>query len=250
MAVRDLTEHDSEMRERLTWSDTKLLRSLLVFLETQTWMKRAHASSADSLVMDDEGDEDCSLAEVKEAVEYISSHFRLPLEVKGVSFVAVQDEVEEVVDYARTYLNLSQAGYRNVWYSLCTCPDSRKWPNVLILCELAYSLPFFNVRVEQIFSSKILKTSRRMNMQGDTLNDLLEINIEGPPLSSFCPDEAIELWWHDCTTSRHPNQQHRKDYRPRNPESSDCSGDTLDIEKGPQLELWDDWFDAEVEDTE
>ena len=42
-------------------------------------MKRAHASSTDSLLMDDEGDEDCSLAEVKEAVEHISSHFRLPL---------------------------------------------------------------------------------------------------------------------------------------------------------------------------
>ena len=115
-------------------------------------MKRAHTLSADSLLMDDEGDEDCSLAEVKEAVEHISTHFRLPLKVKGVSFVALQDEVE-VVDYARTYLNLSQAEYRNVWYTLCTCPDARKWPNVLILSELAFSLPFSNGRVEQIFSS-------------------------------------------------------------------------------------------------
>ena len=245
--MQDLTELDNKMRERLAWSDTKLLQSLLVFLETQTWMKRAQASSTDSLLMDDEGDEDCSLAEVKEAVEHISSHFGLPLEVKGVSFVALQDEVEEVVDYARTYLNLSQAGYRNVWYSLCTCPDSRKWPNALILCELAFSLPFSNGRVEQIFSSmKILKTSRRTNMQGDTLNDLLEIYVEGPPLSSFCPDEAIELWWHDCTTSRRPSQQPRKDYRPRNPESSHHSGDTVDTEEGSLLAVWDNWFDAQV----
>ena len=35
-ALRDLTELASKMRERLAWSDTKLLRSLLVFLETQT----------------------------------------------------------------------------------------------------------------------------------------------------------------------------------------------------------------------
>lgn len=83
-------------------------------------------------------------------------------------------------------------------------------------------------------------------MQGDTLNDLLEIYVEGPPLSSFCPDEAIELWWHDCNTSRRPNQQPRKDYRPRNPEHS---GDTLDTE-GSLLALWDDWFDCQNEDTD
>ena len=96
----DLSELDNKMRECLAWSDTNLLRSLLVFLETQTCMKHAHTSSADSLLMDDEGDEDCSLAEVKEAVEQISTHFRLPLEAKGVSFVTLQDEVEEAVDYA------------------------------------------------------------------------------------------------------------------------------------------------------
>ena len=59
-------------------------------------MKRTRTFSADNLLMDDEGDEDCSLAE---AVEHISTHFRLPLEAKGVSFVSLQDEVEEMVDY-------------------------------------------------------------------------------------------------------------------------------------------------------
>ena len=175
-AMEDLVGLNNKMRERLAWSDTKLLRSLLVFLETQTWMKCTHTSSVDSLVMDDE---DCSLAEVKEAVEHISTHFRLPLEAKGVSFLPLQDEVEEIVDYARTYLNICQVEYRKVWYTLFSCPDAQDWPNILILCELAFSLPFSNGRVEQIFSSlKTLKTSRRTNMQSDTLNDLLEIYID------------------------------------------------------------------------
>ena len=34
-ALRDLTRLDEKMRDHLKWSDTKLLRSLLVFLETQ-----------------------------------------------------------------------------------------------------------------------------------------------------------------------------------------------------------------------
>ena len=118
-----------------------------------------------------------------------------------------------MVEYARKYLNVSTVEYRKIWYKLFCCPDSRKWPNILVLCELAFSLPFSNSRVEQIFSSmKILKTDRRTNMQSDTLNDLMEIYVEGPPLSSFSPDSAIQLWWNDCATSRHLNQQPRKEY--------------------------------------
>ena len=155
------------------WSDTNLLRSLLVFLETETYAKWSRAPNSDE---DDDIDEDCSLVEVREAVEKIAAHFRIPLEAKGVSLVTLQDEVEEIVEYARTYLDISCTEYRKVWYKLYSCADAREWPNILALCELSFSLPFSNGRVEQIFSSlKALKTTRRMNIQGDTLNDLLKI---------------------------------------------------------------------------
>ena len=96
-ALRDLTGLDEKMREHLAWSDTSLLRSLLAFLETQTWMKHSHSTSTDSLLSDDDDDavEDCSLAEIKEAVENIATHFELPLEGRGVSIVALQDEIVE-----------------------------------------------------------------------------------------------------------------------------------------------------------
>ena len=66
----------------MKWSDTKLLRSPLIFLETQAWAKRFCAPDSGG---EDGIDEDCSLAEVKEAVEQIAAHFRIPLEAKGVS---------------------------------------------------------------------------------------------------------------------------------------------------------------------
>ena len=47
-----------------------------------------------------------------------ATHFRLPLEAKGVVLASLQDEVEEAVEYARTYLNISQIKYRKVWYKL------------------------------------------------------------------------------------------------------------------------------------
>lgn len=59
--------------------------------------------------------------------------------------------------------------------------------------ELCFSLPFSNGRVEQIFSSlKVVKTNRRTRLAPETLNDLLEIFVEGPPLQAFSPDLAIE----------------------------------------------------------
>ena len=98
-------------------------------------------------------------------------------------------------------------------------------------------------------------------MQGNTLNDLLEIYVEGPTLSSFCPDCAVELWWSDCSTTRRVNQQPRKQYRsdcsttrrvnqqprkqylPQNPESSDpIQEEEEEEEEQLTLELWDEWF--------
>ena len=239
------------MRERLAWSDTMLLRSLLVLLETQTWVKghTSCASSADCLLLDDDLEEDCSLAEVKKAVEHISTHFRQPLQAKGLSFVSEVDE--EIVEYAGTYLNINKTEYRKVWYKLFSCHDAGKWPSILILCELSFSVPFSNGRVEQIFSSlKVVKTNCRINLKSDTLNDLLEIYVEGPPLSSFCPDAAIELWWHDSTTTRRVNQQPRKDYQPRNP-GSQIGTQELDLEEeeGLPLNMWDNWFDDSDCDT-
>ena len=102
-ALDDLTRLDEKMKERLKWSDIKLLWSLLVFLEIQTWMKQSRApvnvADTDS-DNEDDVDQDCSLAEVKESVEHIATHFRLPLEAKGVLLDSLQDEVEEAVEYA------------------------------------------------------------------------------------------------------------------------------------------------------
>ena len=92
-------------------------------------------------------------------------------------------------------------------------------------------------------------------MQSDTLNDLLEIYVEGPTLSSFCPDQAIELWWSDCSSTRRVNQQPRKTYRPRNPESSDPAPAGEQAEEQLTLELWDEWFhesdtDSDLEESD
>ena len=88
-------------------------------------------------------------------------------------------------------------------------------------------------------------------MQTSTLNDLMEIYVEGPPIASFCPDAAIELWWNDCTTTRRVDQHPREVYSQRNPttlpETNTQEQDSEEQEDNLVLEMWDDWFNSDTE---
>ena len=236
-ALADMKQLEENIRQRLEWSDVKLLRAVLVFIETQSWIKSA---------ADDEY-EDSSMLAIKLALEDIFRAFADPLEASNVNLSTLQDEIEDVVDYARKYLSIESTSYRKVWYLLHVCPDIKKWPGILLLCELVFSLPFSNGRVEQIFSSlKLIKTKNRTNLLTSTLDDLLEICIEGPSLSSFIADGALDLWWSDCRTTRRPNQK-REPYRPRsatpstNADSQEQASDS-DSNLSPALStILDDW---------
>ena len=207
-ALADMKRLEASMRQRLEWSDVKLLRSILVFVETQSWVKRPTDSTY----------EDASMTEIKVALQVIFEVFSEPLEVNNISLSVLLDELEDTVDYARRYLSIESTKYRKVWYLLHVCPDAEKWPSVLALCELVFSLPFSNGRVEQIFSSlKVIKTNNQTSLKTTTLDDLLEICIEGPVLSRFSADSAIDLWWRDYSTTRRTKQKKRKQYRSRCP---------------------------------
>ena len=172
------------MRERLEWSDVKLLRAILIFLDTQTW-RCLVADATDSSCSDK------SLTEVLMAVELIATMFREPLEAVGINLLVLQHKIAEVVEYARSYLSIESEEYHKVWYKLYVCPDASRWRDILVLCELCFSLPFSNGRVERIFSSlKLVKTERRTRLH-HTLSDLLEIHVEGPPLSDFSSSRGV-----------------------------------------------------------
>ena len=230
--LADLKRLEREIKHRLEWTETGLLRALLVFLETQNWQEKDTGS-------DDEED----MADIRAAVQSLVSTFRIPLESRGVCMSTIQDELEEAVEYARKYLAIGRDSYRKIWYKLHTCPDSSKWSNLLQLSKLVFSLPFTTSRVEQIFSKlKVIKTSRRTGLHNTTLCDLLEISIEGPDLSEFSACAAIDMWWKECRTTRRVNQNPRKEYRPQEKE------DREEEETPPSftLEDWDEWMAKEV----
>ena len=158
--------------------------------------------------------EDVGMKSVKEAVEHLSTQFREPLETAGVGLASLLDEIEDAVEYARKYLRIELDGCQRIWYKLHIAPDAVRWQNILALSDLCFSLPFTTAQVERIFSMmKIIKTDRRTTLQTSTLSDLLEIQVEGPPIATFSPDRAVTLWWNDST--RRVNQVPRKEYKPR-----------------------------------
>lgn len=84
---------------------------------------------------------------------------------------------------------------------------------------------------------KIIKTDRRTSLLTNTLSDLLEIQVEGPPL---------------CVFTRRVNQGPRKEYTPRSTsaESSSCGPSSSEIssdstEETLSLDDWDDFFDSD-----
>lgn len=103
--------------------------------------------------------------------------------------------------------------------------------------ELLFSLPFTNANVERAFSTmKVIKTDHRSSLNTSTLDDLMEINVEGPPAEDFSADHAVSLWWED-----RPNQAPRKEYRKRVSTNDDSTLDEAEPE-AIALDAWDNWF--------
>ena len=193
------------MRERLEWSDVKLLWAILVFLDTQNWHPVGYSSYGFR----------CRIGEFSWG------------QVIDRSFVcsrAYHNDITRATRGCRRQTSCcSRWGYRGnrVCMKLFlnwdrTVPQgvvqalrfprryATKRSNVLVLCKLCFSLPFSNGSVEWMF--KLVKTDHRTRLHQDTLSDLLEIQLEGPSLGRFSPKQVVEAWWKDCKTVHRPNQ--------------------------------------------
>ena len=207
-AKSDLLRLEGELLHRLEWSDVEMLQALVHFADTASWQDRGEGTT------DIEGHQaDTAADKIHAAASHIAKHFQEPFESQGGSVHALRDEVEEVVAYAQKHLGLERENHRAIWYKLHVSPGARKWPNVLLLCQLVFSLPISNGQVERAFSAlKNVKTIRRASLQPSTLDNLLELKIAGPPLDGFSAAASVNRWWSDCRTTRRPEQGPRKQY--------------------------------------
>ena len=92
------------------------------------------------------------------ALESLSSHFKVPLERSGVDCSVLQEEWDDMSDYAKRYLSLATEDYRTIWWKLFNAANASKWGNALSLVELLFCFPMANGRLERVFSPDWGKT--------------------------------------------------------------------------------------------
>ena len=118
-ALHDMLQLDQMMRSRLDWSDIKMLRSILVFIDTQNWVNKGNESMGSSLIglsnsdaEDELEPDDSTIASIYGAVDYITTSFKEPLQKQGVGLLILRDEIEKVVCHSIKYFALQKENYQ------------------------------------------------------------------------------------------------------------------------------------------
>lgn len=151
-----------------------------------------------------------------EGLEYLFNHFKIPLTNAGVtaSFPELLTQWQNLLEYANEFLSISNTSYKKTWYRIFNSPRKTQWKDILIMVELIFTIPVSNAKLERMFSKmKHVKTLNRSALKEKKLEAILRILEEGPPLQTYDPTPAIQLWMN--AKYRRPNQRKRKTYKKR-----------------------------------
>ncbi len=86
--------------------------------------------------------------------------------------------------------------------------------HIFLLVKLMLTLSPSTAICERGFSCmNWVKTTHRTSLQPETLNDCMQLSINGESVESFCPDKAISFWMFSGKGSRHLEQRAEK-WRP------------------------------------
>ena len=95
-----------------------------------------------------------------------------------------------------------------------------------------------NGHLERVFSRlKLIKSNRHTCLREDTLDQLLRVNVEGPPLAEWDATGALELWWKEKT-----RRVDHKDSRAPPTVSRPQEDETVHEESVFSLDDWENWI--------
>ena len=78
------------------------------------------------------------------AIETVSKRFKVPLEKASIDISILTGEWDDMVSYAKQYVNLT-LDYKEVWWKLFNSPVAKQWSNILVLVELLFCFPMVMV---------------------------------------------------------------------------------------------------------
>ena len=219
----------SNLRNRMKAQDIDLLYHSVTILATHGWERQESTDFGHS------------------ALEAITSKFDSSLaKVLGFEADQVIEEWDNMVEYARQYLNLTD-NYKIVWWKLFNAPVASKWKNVLVVVELLFCFPIVNGTLERVFSQlKQFKDDARCSLNESTLDNLLRISVEAPPLSDWCAEGALDLWFKDKKRRIEHKDTHKR--RPKSSNDNSHSSDEDDTEQS----VFDlkEWFQSNAEESD
>ena len=97
------------LKQHMTEQVNELLKHALNVLATQGWGR----------------DDNASFGYL--ALHYLSQRFQCPLQQAGINTVTLESEWDEMVDYAKHYLNISTEENSVIWWKLFNAPVSKEW---------------------------------------------------------------------------------------------------------------------------
>ena len=131
----------------------------------------------------------------------VVDHFR-PLLLKNASIGSIFSEWEAFKFFWSQ--NLASMTKDEVWSTLLTKLKS-KYPNLATLVEILLVFLVSNATVEHGFNAmKRIRSDWRNRLNEETLDNLMRISIDGPPLSGFDPQMAAKQFF---ATPRQPDIQ-------------------------------------------
>ena len=180
--------------------------------------------------------------EIDETILKVYDEFQDALKQHGFSSSGpdVLDECLDLVDYTVKFLAPSSQSYRITWYKLFHLSiGSNHWNNILLLIRLLFCLPVSNAIVKTFFGSrKRVKTVKRAAIGQKTMEDILTIMAEGPPLEEYDATSAVLSWY--SSKSRRSNQKEKKSSKRRESRRLKIYEPLSDSESEQELAVYDE----------
>ncbi|KAJ8376204.1 hypothetical protein SKAU_G00067840 [Synaphobranchus kaupii] len=105
------------------------------------------------------------------------------------------------------FRSFKDKSYKGLWDILLTKePYCSDFKNILHLVRIMLVLPVSSAQCERGFSTqKRIKSDIRSALNPKTVEDLIRISVEGPPLETFDASVSVKRWMEEGQRARRPN---------------------------------------------
>ena len=140
-------------------------------------------------------------------IERLTNWFRMLIEKAGCNVALIPEEWLSLKVQVNS--GFRDKDYESLWQTMLTkMPYKQDYQNVLHLVEILLVLPISAAQCERAVSAQNrIKSNLRVNLGSSTLEDLIRVSAEGPPVSEYDPMPTVDKWF---TRNREAGERQRR----------------------------------------